>query len=143
MCEVTSNFIGDSRCQNESACEEFSLSWGLPYEYYPKENLLVVQNTTFIYYWEKEVLRMNWNCKVCPINGMEAGNYDVAPYSSLPINHGNISIDSQMKIEMQKAGWMAAVPIKKPDLKPAMIFQIKEPVPFPNMMLLPKVKKKF
>ena len=119
MCEILVNeFTGEKSCQNESTCEQFSLSWDLPYEYYPKENLLVVQDTRFTYFWNKEVLRMNrmnWNCKVCPINGMEAGSYVMAD-SNIILSPGSISIHKQMRIEMEEAGWMAAVSIKRPQI---------------------------
>lgn len=117
MCEtVVNEFTGEKTCTNESTCEQYSLSWGLPYEYYPEKKLLIVQDTRFRYFWDKEVLRMdrrNWNCKVCPIDGMIAGNYTVAS-SSMPFRIGTVSIHEQMRIELKEAGWMPAVSIKKP-----------------------------
>jgi hypothetical protein len=116
MCETVINeFTKEKTCKNESNCKQHSLSWSLPYEYYPEENLLVVVNNTFRYFWDKEVLTMNqmkWNCKVCPIDGMVAGSYVIA-HLNIILSRGSVSIHKQMKIEMEEAGWMEAVSIKK------------------------------
>jgi hypothetical protein len=115
MSEVCINeFSGEASCKNEVTCEQYSLSWGLPYEYFAEENLLVVKKTIFRYFWSKEVLKMDrrhGNCKVCPINGMEAGNY-IEAHSELALRPKGINIRNQIKIEMEQEGWMAAAPIE-------------------------------
>jgi hypothetical protein len=120
MSEVCINeFSGEASCKNEATCEQYSLSWELPYEYFAEKNLLVVKKTLFRYFWNKEVLKMDWrhgNLKVCPINGMEAGNY-IEAHSSLALRPQGLIISNQIKIEMEQEGWMAAVSIEsKPKL---------------------------
>jgi hypothetical protein len=101
---------GNTKCENDESCENFGLSWNLPYEY--EDGVLTVTNNPARFYWKKDLNggRKNFNLEnpYCPIKGMEAGFY-----------YRGINVDEEEKIdyreiiraEWKKAGWEEASPI--------------------------------
>jgi len=99
---------GNTKCENDEACENFGLSWNLPYEY-DEDGVLTVTNDPARFYWKKDLNggRENFNLEnpYCPIKGMEAGFY-----------YRGINVDEEEKIdyreiiraEWKKAGWEEA-----------------------------------
>lgn len=107
MCD---KHLDEVSCLNEDACENFSLSWGLPYEYNLKERILIVKDCPARFYWEKETQAHLWNWHNCQINGMEAGWYCEAPNID---SYERIDYKKMIKREWKKAGWASAIPNPK------------------------------
>ncbi len=42
---------GNTKCENEESCENFGLSWNLPYKY--ENGVLTVTNNPARFYWKK------------------------------------------------------------------------------------------
>jgi hypothetical protein len=110
MCGEYVDREGDTRCENDEACEHFSLSWSLPYEYDLKEKILIVKNSPARFYWEKETGTHLWNWHSCKIDGMEAGWYCEAANID---SYEGIDYKKLMKREWKEAGWAAAIPNPK------------------------------
>lgn len=132
MCGEYVDSEGDTRCENDEACEHFSLSWNLPYKY--EDGILTVTNDPVRFHWKKDLegnwendLENNWenyyskgnnNFKLenpyCPINGMEAGFY----YRAASIDEEEkIDYRQIIRAEWKKAGWEQASPIRETEAK--------------------------
>ena len=101
---------GNNKCENEEACENFGLSWNLPYEY-DEEGVLTVTNNPTRFYWKKELngtKDFNLENAYCPIKGMEAGFYYRAPYIN---EEEKIDYRKIIRAEWKKAGWEQAITI--------------------------------
>jgi hypothetical protein len=101
---------GNTKCENDEACENFGLSWNLPYEY-DEDGVLVVTNDPTRFYWEKELngtKDFNLENPYCPIKGMEAGFYYRTPYIN---EEEKIDYRQIIRAEWKKAGWEQASPI--------------------------------
>ena len=76
MCDQFIDDSGELKCENDEACEHFSLSWNLPYEY-DEDRVLTVTNDPARFHWKKELTdeKLDPQCYYCPIKGMQAGFY--------------------------------------------------------------------
>jgi len=110
MCNQYIDDEGNFRCENDEACEQFGLSWNLPYEYDEDEKILTVTNDPVSFHWQKEIGKSPKFESHCHINGMQAGFY----YRAMSIDTEEI-IDYRQIIrrEWQKTGWSAASIIPK------------------------------
>lgn len=118
-CELTAkintNKWGEKICESQNACQEWALSWGLPYTYSPEEKKLTVEFRPTRYYWLKETVHRN-NCNTfgaeCKINGMKFG-------LSMAASERMISVDGEDELdvkeiiirELTEAGWAEAISI--------------------------------
>ncbi len=101
---------GNVKCENEDACEHFSLSWNLPYEY-NEDGALIVTNDPVRFHWKKDLngtSGFNLENPYCPIKRMEAGFY----YRAASIDEEEkIDYKQIIRAEWKKAGWEMASPI--------------------------------
>jgi len=115
MSQININKWGDRNCANKDACQEWALSWGLPYTYSSKENRLTVVFRATRYYWLKETIqRDTWDSLGCNIDGMKFGF--TSPASERMISDsGDDELDIEEIIirELTEAGWQEAVPLSK------------------------------
>ena len=102
---------GNIKCENDEACEHFSLSWNLPYEY--EKGVLTVTNDPVRFHWKKDLegtKNFDLENPYCPINGMEAGFY----YRATSIDEEEkIDYRQIIRAEWKKAGWEQASPIRE------------------------------
>jgi len=111
MCGEYTDNEGNSKCENDEACEHFSLSWNLPYEY-DEERVLTVTNDPARFHWKKELTdeKLDPQCYYCPIKGMQAGFY----YRAVNIDEEEkIDYRQLIRAEWKKAGWEQASPIRE------------------------------
>jgi len=112
MSPININKWGNKYCENEEACEHFTISWNLPYEY-DEEGALVVTNDPARFYWKKDLnAKSDFELEraYCPINGMVAGFY----YRAVNIDeHEKIDSRQLIRVEWKKAGWEMASPIRE------------------------------
>lgn len=103
---------GKTKCENDEACENFGLSWNLPYEY-DEDGVLTVTNDPARFHWIKDLegtKHFNLDNPYCPIKGMEAGFY----YRAACIDEEEkIDYRQIIKAEWKKAGWEEASPIRE------------------------------
>ena len=119
-CELTAkintNKWGEKICENQNACQEWTLSWGLPYTYTPEERKLTVEFRPTRYYWLKETVHRN-NCNTfgaeCKINGMKFGLSMAASEKMISVD-GDDELDVKEIIirELTEAGWAEAISIE-------------------------------
>ncbi len=140
MSQVNTDKWGDKHCENENACKEWALSWGLPYKYLQKEKTLVVEFKPHRYYWAKEVQKLNpWDSWVCDINGMEFGWSCPASDKMMTWDFESDELDITAIIiqELTNAGWQEAVPLSlKPKLSTHGIIALKPTI----LTIISKVK---
>lgn len=112
MGAITESEDGKSKCENQEACEHFTISWNLPYEY-DEEGALVVTNDPARFHWKKDLnAKSDFDLEnaYCPIKGMIAGFY----YRAVNIDeHEKIDYRQIIRAEWKKAGWEMASPIRE------------------------------
>ncbi len=100
----------NSKCENEYACEQFSLSWNLPWEY-DEDGALIVTNDPARFWWKKDLnAKSDFELEnaYCPIKGMQAGFYYRAAHID---EEEKIDYRQIVRAEWKKAGWEMASPI--------------------------------
>jgi hypothetical protein len=119
ICELTAkintNKWGEKICESQEACQEWALSWGLPYTYSPEERKLIVEFRPTRYYWLKEtVYRNDGNVfgADCKIYGMKFG-LSMAASEKMISADGSDELDVREIIirELTEAGWAEATSI--------------------------------
>jgi hypothetical protein len=112
MGEITEDTEGNCECENKEGCENFTLSWNLPYEY-DEDGALTVTNDPARFWWKKDLnAKSNFELDnaYCPIKGMEAGFY----YRAVNIDEEEkIDYRQIIRAEWKKAGWEMASPIRE------------------------------
>jgi hypothetical protein len=102
----------NSKGENEYACEQFSLSWNLPWEY-DEDGALIVTNDPTRFWWKKDLnAKSDFELEnpYCPIKKMEAGFY----YRATSIDEEEkIDYRQIIRAEWKKAGWEMASPIRE------------------------------
>jgi hypothetical protein len=112
MAQIIANKWGDKHCDNENACKEWALSWGLPYRYSAEEKILTVEFRPTRYYWRKETIEgASWDIRTCRINGMEFGYSCPASERMMSADFGSDELDIKDIIirELTEAGWQEAI----------------------------------
>jgi len=115
MSQINTNKWGEKICQSEEACQEWALSWGLPYTYSPEERKLTVVFRATRYYWLKETTYRNEGNvfgKDCKIDGMKFG-LSMAASERMVAPDGNDELNATAIIirELTEAGWQKAIPL--------------------------------
>ena len=115
MSRINTNKWGEKICENQIACQEWALSWGLPYTYSPEERKLTVEFRPTRYYWLKEtVYRNDGNVfgADCKIYGMKFG-LNMAASEKMISADGSDELDVREIIirELTEAGWAEAISI--------------------------------
>ena len=120
MAEIKINKWGEEICQSEAACQEWALSWGLPYTYIPEEKQLIVVFRATRYYWLKETTYRNSFDdgdvfgKDCKIDGMKFGlSMSAAERMLAPDGDDELDASAIIIRELTEAGWQEAVPLSK------------------------------
>jgi hypothetical protein len=119
MAEIKTNKWGENICQSEQACQEWALSWGLPYRYISKEKQLIVVFRPTRYYWLKETTYRNTIAdsnhdvfgKDCKIDGMKFGLMSAAATMYSPDADEEINVTEIIIRELTEAGWQEAIPL--------------------------------
>jgi len=112
MSQINTNKWGDKHCENENACQEWALSWGLPYTYSEREKKLTVEFISTRYYWKKNTIQGDSRDSLgCNIDGMEFGFSCPASERMLSADFGGDELDIREIIirELTEAGWQEAV----------------------------------
>lgn len=120
ICELTAkintNKWGEGICENREACEEWALSWGLPYTYNPKERKLTVEfRPTRYYFLMNTTYRNDENIfgADCKIDGMKFGLSRPAADHMISEDGGNELDVREIIIQALKAeGWAEAISIE-------------------------------
>jgi hypothetical protein len=116
MAEIKTNKWGEKICQSQEACQEWGLSWGLPYTYSPEERKLTVEFKPTRYYWYKEtVYRNDGNVfgADCKIYGMKFGLSMAASERMLSVDGGDeLDVREIIIRELTQAGWAEAISIE-------------------------------
>ena len=101
-----------TKCENEYACEQFTLSWNLPWEY-DEDGALIVTNDPARFWWKVDLnakSKFELDNAYCPIKGMQAGFY----YRVAHIDEEEkIDYRQIIRNEWKKAGWEMASPIRE------------------------------
>lgn len=111
MAKITTNKWGEKHCENQNACEEWALSWGLPYRYSVEEKTLTVEFRPTRYYWRQYTIQGDsWDSWGCNINGMEFG-FSCPASEKMISDLGDDELDIREIIirELTNAGWQEAV----------------------------------
>jgi hypothetical protein len=111
MSQININKWGDRHCDNENACQEWALSWGLPYTYSATEKMLTVEFRPTRYYWKKQTIQGDlWDSWGCNIKGMEFG-FSCPASERMMSDLGDDELDIKEIIirELTHAGWEEAV----------------------------------
>ncbi|WP_445250844.1 hypothetical protein [Microcoleus sp. OTE_8_concoct_300] len=120
ICELTAkintNKWGEEICENREACEEWALSWGLPYTYSAEEKKLTVEFRPTRYYWLKvTTYRNDGNIfgADCKIDGMKFG-LSMAASERMISEYGGDELDVREIIirALSEEGWAEAVSIE-------------------------------
>jgi hypothetical protein len=120
MADIKTNKWGEKICQSENACQEWALSWGLPYTYNPEERKLTVEFRPTRYYWMKETHYRNELStepmaiigQDCKIDGMKFGLSMAAAEQMLSENEGNELDVKEIIIQaLTQEGWAEAISI--------------------------------
>lgn len=118
MAEIKINPWGEEICQSEAACQEWALSWGLPYTYIPEEKKLIVEFRPTRYYWLKVTTYRNVLeggdilAKECRIDGMKFGlSMTAAERMIAPDGDDELDASAIIIRELTETGWQEAVPL--------------------------------
>ena len=116
ICEVTAkintNKWGEQICESQQACEEWALSWGLPYIYSPEERKLTVEFRPTRYYWLKETVYRNDDNVLaadCKIYGMKFG---LSMAASERMIGDELDVKEIIIRELTETGWAEAISIE-------------------------------
>lgn len=115
MADIKTNKWGEEICTSEEACQEWALSWSLPYTYNEEKRELIVIFKASRYYWLKETHYRNDGDvfgKDCKINGMSCGLYMTASQRMMaPSGDDELDVTAIIIRELTKVGWQEAVPL--------------------------------
>ena len=115
MAEVKTNKWNEKICQIEQACQEWALSWALPYRYNAEKKELIVVIKASRYYWLQVTTYRNGENefgKDCKINGMECGLYMTASQRMIaPGGEDELDASEIILKELTEAGWQEGVSI--------------------------------
>jgi hypothetical protein len=117
MSQINTNKWGEKICQSENACQEWTLSWGLPYKYNPEERKLTVEFRPTRYYWLKETVYRNddntlaQDCKI--YGGMTFGLSMAAAEKMISEDGGNeLDVKKIIIQALTEEGWAEAISIE-------------------------------
>jgi len=117
ICELTAkintNKWGEEICENREACEEWTLSWGLPYTYNAEERKLTVEFTPSRYYWLKVTTHRNEGNvfgAACRIDGMKFG-LSMTTREQIRSSNDGVDIEKIIIQALTEEGWGEPVSI--------------------------------